>query len=60
MLREEAVCGDGVGVSEEDDGVEGPGVTAVLLTGRLVLWGLVVSESGCSCSAYGEVCPLWL
>lgn len=50
--------GEGVGVSQEDDGVEGPGVTACRLRGWEVRWGLVVRDSGCSCSPYGDVCPL--
>lgn len=36
---------------EEEEGVEGPGVTVLQLRGWVVRWGLVVSESGCSCSA---------
>lgn len=43
--------GEGVGVSQEDDGVEGPGVTVFRLRGWGVRWGLVVRDSGCSCSA---------
>lgn len=50
-LLEEAVRGEEVGVSEEEDGVEGPGVTVFRLRGWGVLWGLVVRDSGCSCSA---------
>lgn len=42
--------GEGVGVSVEDDGVEGPGVPVLWLVGCGVRWGLVVRESGCSCS----------
>lgn len=49
--------GEGVGVSQEDDGVEGPGVTVFRLRGWEVRWGLVVRDSGCSCSPYGDVCP---
>lgn len=49
--------GEEMGVSQEDDGVEGPGVTVFRLRGWGVLCGLVVRDSGCSCSAYGDVCP---
>lgn len=48
--------GEEVGVSEEEEGVAG--ATGVRLSGgRGVRWGLVVSDSGCSCSPYGDVCP---
>lgn len=47
--------GEGVGVSQEEEGVEGPGVTAVRLRGCGVRCGLVVRESGCSCSPYGDM-----
>lgn len=45
-------------MSEEEEGVGGPGVTAVRPSGgRGVRWGLVVSDSGCSCSPYGDMWP---
>jgi len=43
------VRGEEVGVSVEEEGVEGPGV--LRLKGWAVRWGLVVRDSGCSCSA---------
>lgn len=43
--------GEEVGVSEEEDGVEGPEARVLRLRGWGVLWGLVVRDSGCSCSA---------
>lgn len=44
------MTGEEIGVSQEDDGVEGPGVTAFRLSGTGVRWGFVVRDSGCSCS----------
>lgn len=46
--QEEAVQGEEVGTSEEGNDVEGPGVTTPQRV--WVLWGLVVRDSGCSCS----------
>lgn len=48
---EETIRGEEVGVSLEEDGVEGPGVKGFRLGGWGVRWGLVVRDSGCSCSA---------
>lgn len=39
--------------------VGGPGVTGMRLSGGAVRWGLVVRDSGCSCSEDGELRPLW-
>lgn len=47
--------GEEVGVSEDDDGVEGPGVPVLWLVGWGVRCGFVVRESGCSCSPYGDM-----
>lgn len=41
--------GEEEGVSVEE-GVEGPGVTLLRPTGWAGRWGLVVRDSGCSCS----------
>lgn len=49
---EEAVAqGEEIGVSQEDE------VAAVVVVAAEVRWGLVVSDSGCSCSGYGDEWP---
>lgn len=49
---EDTVRGEDAGVSEEEEeeGVEGPGVIVLRFRTWVVRWGLVVRDSGCSCS----------
>lgn len=41
-----------------EEGVEGPVVMVARFRDSGGRWGLVVRESGCSCSGYGDVCAL--
>lgn len=41
-----------------EEGVGGPVVMVARFRDSGGRWGLVVRESGCSCSGYGDVCPL--